>query len=92
MVVRLAPFQFTVEALMKLVPVTMRVKAAPPAVALEGESEVTVGTGLSAEVILKATLEQVPPPGAGLVTEIWAVPALEMSPSLMAAFNWVALT
>jgi len=44
-VVRLAPPQRTTELEMKLVPSTVRVKAAPPAVALMGEMEVSVGTG-----------------------------------------------
>ena len=41
-----APFQRTTELLTKPVPSTVRVKAAPPAVALDGVSEVTVGIGL----------------------------------------------
>src|SRR5207253_3901813 len=44
-VVRAAPFQRTSEAATKLLPVTVRVKAAPPAVALAGASVESVGTG-----------------------------------------------
>jgi hypothetical protein len=44
-VVRLEPFQRTTELEIKLEPSTVRVKAAPPAVALMGEMEVSVGTG-----------------------------------------------
>jgi hypothetical protein len=40
------PFHCTVDADTKLVPVTVSVKAAPPAVALEGESALSAGTGL----------------------------------------------
>ncbi len=44
--VRLLPFQSTVDPEMKLVPVTVNVNAAPPAGADDGEIAVTVGTGL----------------------------------------------
>lgn len=44
-VVRPAPFQRTCELEIKLDPVTVSVKAAPPAVALVGEIEVRAGTG-----------------------------------------------
>lgn len=40
-------FHCTVEPETKLVPVTVSVNAAPPAVALEGESKVAVGTGFA---------------------------------------------
>jgi len=39
------PFQRTAEVEMKFVPLTVRVKAAPPAVAPVGEIEVIAGTG-----------------------------------------------
>ena len=42
---------------MKFVPLTVKVNAAPPAVALEGEIEVTLGTGFWVVV-----LEDDPPP------------------------------
>jgi hypothetical protein len=45
-VVSPVPFHCTVEVETKLVPVTVRVNGAPPAVALEGESAVAVGNGL----------------------------------------------
>jgi len=45
-VVRLVPFQFTTDPLMNPVPFTVRVKAAPPAVAADGDREVMEGTGL----------------------------------------------
>jgi len=45
-VVRALPFQRTVEPLTKLVPVTVSVKAGPPAVALVDDNAVSVGTGL----------------------------------------------
>ena len=45
-VVLAAPLNFTTDVDTKPVPFTVSVKAAPPAVALVGESEVTVGAGL----------------------------------------------
>lgn len=42
-VVRAAPFQFITDVLVKLVPVAVRVKEAPPAVAADGDTEVNVG-------------------------------------------------
>lgn len=48
-VVRPDPFHRTTEDSRKLLPLTVRVKPAPPAVALLGESEVRVATGLLKE-------------------------------------------
>ena len=45
-VVLAAPLNFTTDVDSKPVPFTVRVKAAPPAVALVGEREVAVGAGL----------------------------------------------
>src|SRR5437870_1474999 len=45
-VVRALLFHRTTDPLTKFVPFTVRVKAAAPAVALLGDSEATVGTGL----------------------------------------------
>jgi len=45
-VVLAAPLNFTIDVETKAVPLTVRVKAAPPAVALVGEREVAVGVGL----------------------------------------------
>lgn len=45
-VVRPAPFHWIVEPEMKLDPFTVKVKAAPPAGVLVGESELMLGTGL----------------------------------------------
>ena len=53
----------------------MRVKAAPPAVALVGESEVAVGAGL---LMVKISAFDVPPP-ARFVTVTFTVPAVAMS-------------
>jgi len=81
-VVRLAPFQRTMEPVTKLVPVTVRVKAAPPAVAEEGLRAVSVGTGL---LTVKLTELDVLPPG--LATETGTVPAVARSDAGMAAVS-----
>jgi hypothetical protein len=75
-VVSVAPFQSTTEPATKLVPFTVNVKAAPPALALEGASVLIVGAGL---VTGKLAAPEVPPPGLGLVTVILAVPVLTRS-------------
>ena len=90
MVVRATPFQFTTEPLTKPVPLTARLNADPPAVALDGERLLLVGTGLEA-LTLKTTAADVPPPGAVLKTVTWAVPELAMSVAVIAAVNCVAL-
>jgi hypothetical protein len=64
-VVRGLPYQTTAEDETKFVPVTEREKAALPAVAEEGLSEVIVGAGL---LTVKVEGFDVPPPGAGLET------------------------
>lgn len=51
-VVSAAPAKSTTEPLPKLLPLTVRVKAVEPAVALEGCSEVITGTGFVAVVML----------------------------------------
>ena len=76
---------------MKPVPFTVRVNAALPDVALAGDSELIVGTGLAA-LMVNAVLPDVPPPGAGLNTVTWPVPAVAMSAAVIAACNCVALT
>ena len=91
-VVRLDPFHCTTEPLMKLLPLTVRVKAEPPAVAEVGLMLVVVGTGLAAALIVKVCAFEVPPPGAGLNTVTEAVPAVAMSVAVIGAVNWVADT
>jgi mRNA-degrading endonuclease toxin of MazEF toxin-antitoxin module len=88
-VVRALPFHCTTELVTKFVPVTVSVKAAPPAVALEGESEVAVGTGL---LMVKVSAFDVPPPGEAFSTVTEAVPAVAMSLAEIAAVNCVPLT
>src|SRR5262249_28454652 len=82
--------KLTVAPATKPVPVRVRGKAAPPAVAEVGAVEVSVGpaTGLIAN---ERELD-VPPPGAGFVTVTVAEPAVAISAAEMAAVSWVALT
>src|SRR5207249_3071331 len=72
-VVRVAPFHLTVLPLTKLLPVTVSVKAAPPVVALAGDSVVNVGVGL---VMVNVCAAEVPPPGAGVMTVTGTVAAV----------------
>ena len=83
------PFQRTVEPLTKLVPLTVRVKAAPPAVAEEGLRLVVVGTGL---LIVKVWALDVPPPGVPLKMVTLDVPAVAMSAAGIEAVSCVLLT
>src|SRR5579871_1780654 len=76
---------------MNPVPFTVKVNAAVPAGALDGDNELTVGTELGA-VIVKAAFPEVPPPGVGLNTVTCAVPAVAMSVAEIAACNCVPLT
>src|SRR3989454_1016756 len=87
-VVRVLPFQRTVEPLTKLAPFTVRVNASPPANPLPGVRLLTVGAGLMIEKVCAA---EVPPPGAGVTTLTEAVPAAAMSAAVIAAVSWVAL-
>jgi hypothetical protein len=78
-----------VEVETKFVPFTVRVNAAPPAVALEGESEVALGFGL---LMVKVSPLDAPPPGVGFTTVTDGVPAVAMSLAGTEAVNFVALT
>jgi hypothetical protein len=73
----------------KLPPLTVRVKADPPAVIEEGERVVVEGTGL---LVVKVRMAEVPPPGAGLKTVTLAVPADAISATVMAAVTCEAET
>lgn len=59
---------------MNPVPVTLSVNAGPPTIALEGESDVSVGIGFGDVLIVKLSALDVPPPGTGVCTSIIAVP------------------
>jgi hypothetical protein len=70
-VVSATPFHFTTVPVTKFVPVSVNVKAAPPAFAVVGESKLKVGEGL---LIVNVIAEDTPPPGAGFTTVSAAVP------------------
>src|SRR5579864_8502249 len=83
------PPKFTVAPLTNPEPLMVSVKPVPPAVALVGESDVTVTLGL---LIVNWMFPEVPPPGAGFVTATFTVPAVAISAAAIAAVTWVALT
>ena len=85
------PFQRTTDVMAKFVPVVVSVKAAPPANALVGAIEVSVGAGFVA-VIVNVTELDVPPPGVGLKTVTAAAPVAVMSLARIWAWSWVVLT
>ena len=64
-VVRLPPFHCTIALFSKLLPFTVNVNAAPPAIAEFGTSVDSTATGV---VTLKKNVFDVPPPGAGFTT------------------------
>jgi hypothetical protein len=83
---RSAVFQRTTEVGTKFVPVTVRVKAGPPAVVEVGERLEFVGEGLL--IVRGSAFEDMP-----LVrTVTWAMPAVAMSVAGMAAVTRVART
>src|SRR5437867_1127306 len=88
-VVRAAPFQRTVEALVKPVPFTVSVKAAPPTCALAGARLETAGTGL---LIENVKAPDVPPSGPDRTTVTCAVPTAARSEAGMAAVSRAVLT
>ena len=82
--------KFTVAPVTKPVPVRVNVKAAPLTVAVAGAIKVSAGPETA--LMVKDRVADVPPPGAGLVTVTFAVPAVAISVAVTAAVNWVALT
>jgi len=75
-VVFATPLNFTTDVATKPAPFTVSVNAAPPAVALVGEIDASVGAGL---LIVNVCAPDVPPPGAGFVTVTFTVPAVAIS-------------
>lgn len=84
LVVRLAPLTRTTEPLMKLLPLTVSVNPALPASALLGEMVAKDGTGLTTASV---TAEDVPPPGAALLTVMERFPVEAMSLAEIAAVS-----
>ena len=106
---RSRPFHLTVLVVENPLPVTVRVNAAPPAVAVDGEREemtgngfgtgVAVGVGVGVAVGLGAVQETVkildpvvPPPGAGVETDTYLFPIVEISEERIVAFRRVGET
>src|SRR4030095_13996896 len=89
LVARFTRFHCTTEDETKPVPVTVRVKPAPPTVAVLGDMLLTVGAGFGMDSVAAA---EAPPPGAGVKTVIAALPAVTMSVGGMEAVSSVALT
>jgi hypothetical protein len=88
-VVRLEPLKLTAEVLKKPVPMIVRVCAPAPTRTELGEREVMAGTGFPT---VKVTTFDVPPPGAGFVTETGNVPAVATSVLVREIVSWVLLT
>lgn len=96
-VVRALPFHCATELLMKFVPVSVSVNAAPPTPVEAGAIEVSVGTGFAAvivnvnafEVVPDRTLNGLTMPGTtvGVNTVTDALPAAAMSDAGIAAVN-----
>ena len=81
---RSEPFHRTTDAEPNPEPLTVSVKAAPPAVAFDGESEVIDGAGL---LMVKVDPLDAPPPGDGLKTITVAVPGIAMSLAVIEAVS-----
>lgn len=77
---------------MKFVPVSVIVKDGPRAVVVVGLMEVRVGTGLGAELTVKLTEFEVPPPGAAFVTVTGNEPVDATSLARIDAVTSVELT
>ena len=84
----------------RLCPIPLHYRTVDETAAIDGERErrtsdigdagfrlVVVGTGLLITLIVKVWALEVPPPGAGLTTVTWAVPAVAMSAAVIAAVN-----
>jgi hypothetical protein len=83
------PLKRTSELLRKPVPLTVSVNPLAPAIAVVGARLLIEGTGLTTE---KASVADVPPPGAGLETAIGNVPVAPISDGRVTAVNCVGLT
>src|SRR5438874_11060064 len=86
-VVIAVPLNQTLAPLTKLLPLTVSVKAALPALASVGDIELRPGCGL---LTVKLTVLLVPPPAPGLVTTAALVPAEVSEDAGIDAVSWVA--
>jgi hypothetical protein len=73
----------------KLLPITVKVNAAPPTVAVLGESDATAGVA-GAEIV--KVIEAWPPPGWGFETISWVVPVPANCVAAMVVVNCEELT
>ena len=80
------------EPLLKLLPLAVNVNDVPPAVADDGEMDVSEGTGLVATLIVNVCDVLEPPPGVGVNTVTSAVPADVILAAGIVAVNCVAFT
>ena len=76
-----------VAPLTKVLPLTVSVNAASPAVALVGEIFEVTGTGLLTVKLIAGV--DVPPPGAGFVTETDLTPPVAISDAAICVVNCV---
>src|SRR5580704_1521517 len=84
-VARGLPFQFTLELLMKPLPATVRVNAAPPAAVDAGLKLEIVGAGFAGASMKNVMSLDMPPPGAGVTTVMSAVPGTAISVAIICA-------
>ena len=74
---RLDPFHRTIEAPIKLEPLTVRVNPAVPITALDGEREVIIGTAVDVTLTLATNGPPLPKKAPGVVGKpAWAFPAI----------------
>ena len=81
------PWTLTTAPLTKLVPLTVKVNAVPPTIALVGEMLLSVGAGL---LTVKSRALELPPPGTGLNTSTAETPAKVNSAAVICVVNCVA--
>ena len=78
------PLKRTTELALKLAPLTVKVKAASPAVLVVGLMLVAVGIGLST---VRLPAAEAPPPGVGLKTVMGKIPAATTSAAVSCAVS-----
>lgn len=88
---RLIPLNLTMDPATKLLPLTVKVKAALPAIIEAGDMLEMAGKGLF-PVTVRVVLPEVPPPVPGLVTATLNVPAVAKSDAVSETFNWLLET
>lgn len=86
------PPKLTTELSVKLPPDTVNENAGSPAVVLGGDSALTTGCPLPALETRNGNARVVPPPGAGVTTDMFNVPPCAKSLAGSVAWRIVALT